>query len=196
VDIVDAASLLSNLARWSTPSPSGAPMALHGWNLFHAISSAIKKFEHILVDLGPVGVVLAASFGLPDVAGAGVFALLMKAHAGDKGAKAHVQAVLARGGKWPDFLDAAAAKLAAHPQWSAFQAHVQKHVKAHTHGLIESVIGPFDPAGYNLDDTTFDPPGSNLTSGRGHHRHHHRPKAAPLLDPQEPNDLHPSANGC
>ncbi len=164
-------------------------MALHGWNLFHAISSAVKKFGHILTDLGPVGVLLAASFGLPDVAGAGVFALLMKSHAGDKGAQAHVQAVLARGGKWPDFLDAAAAKLAAHPSWGKFQAHVQKHIKAHVHG-------PFDPPGSNLDDSTFDPAGYNLSgvgSARGHGR---RARALPLEDPQEPNDLHPSANGC
>jgi len=161
-------------------------MALHGWNLFRAVSHAMHAFDHMLKNLGPVGAALAATFGLPEAAGAGVFSLLMKAHAGDAGAKKHVQAVLARGGKWPDFLDAAAAKLEAHPQWSAFKAHVQKHIKAHV------VHGDWmDPAGYDLSDHTFDPPGSHLSSG-----HRRRPKARPLVDPQEPNDVEPSANGC
>lgn len=183
---------------------------VHGWNLFHAISSAVDKFAHIVHSLGPLGEILAIGLGIPPGVTTGATALLMKVHAGDPKAKAHLKTVVARGANWKSFMHQLNAKLEAHPDFGAFKAHV---AKVKVHGLIESVIGPFDPAGYNLDDTTFDPPGSHLTSGarelpprpswrtdghghHGHHGHHRKPKAHPLEDPQEPNDLHPSANGC
>jgi hypothetical protein len=152
---------------------------VHGWNLFHAISSALKKFSHILTDLGPVGILLAASMGLPDVAGAGIFELLMKAHAGDKGAREHVKAVLARGGKWPAFIDAAAEKLRKHPQWHAFQEHVRKHVHAHSPEAARPSPGHWASALMS---------GEMGRGGHGGHHHHHR-KHKPLPpQPQEPDD--------
>lgn len=169
---------------------------VHGWNLFHAISSALKKFSHILTDLGPVGILIAASMGLPDVAGAGIFELLMKAHAGDKGAREHVKAVLARGGKWPAFIDAAAEKLKSHPQWHAFQAHVKKHVHAHSPEAARPAPGHWASALMSGErwfpadksrDISF--PEVSGRGGHGGHHHHHRKHPKPLPpQPQEPDD--------
>jgi hypothetical protein len=106
-----------------------------GWrfNLGHVF----KSFEHILHDLGPVGVLLATSMGMPEAAGVGVFELLMKAHAGDHAAKQHVERVLARGGKWPAFLDAAAKRLKLHPSWKRFTEYARKHARKQKEGARE-----------------------------------------------------------
>jgi hypothetical protein len=217
-ELADAASLLTTLARWRAPQPGATTMStpVHGWDLFHAISSAVDKFAHIVHSLGPLGEVLAIGLGIPPGVTTGATALLMKVHAGDPKAKAHLKTVVARGANWKSYMHQLNAKLEAHPDFPTFKAHV---ATVKVHGLIESVVGdwfrpgeenravhfpgvdgPFDPAGWSGDDTTFDPPGSHLTSGRGgHHGHHHRkhkPKALPLSDAQEPDDVHPSANGC
>jgi hypothetical protein len=169
---------------------------VHGWNLFHAISSAVDKFAHIVHSLGPLGEILAIGLGIPPGVTTGATALLMKVHAGDPKAKAHLKTVVARGANWKSYMTQLEQKLLAHPDFGAFKAHV---AKVKVHGLVESVVGDWmDPPGYDLSDHTFDPPGSHLSSGvgRGHGHRHHKPKGHPLEDPQEPNDLHPSANGC
>lgn len=128
-----------------------------GWNLFksiaHAVDHAVKSFEHIVKDLGPFGVVLAASLGLPELATGAAVTLLMKAHAGDAGAKAHVKTVLARGGNWPTYMNQMAAKLKAHPDFARFSQHA-KATNAAVHGLHESLgrgRRPAPPTGQSAD---------------------------------------------
>jgi hypothetical protein len=123
-----------------------------GWNLFHAIAHvadrAVRSFSHIVHDLGPVGMGLAASLGLPEAAGAGVFDLLMKAHAGNAAARQHVATVQARGGNWPEFLTRAASHLKAHPDFKAFSVHARVQA-ASARRSVTGVARPAPPTPYS-----------------------------------------------
>jgi peptidoglycan hydrolase-like protein with peptidoglycan-binding domain len=116
-----------------------------GWNLFHAIShiasQAVHTFQHIAHDLGPVGIALAASVGLPPEVMAshgGLAALLMSAHAGHPDAKSKAHALSSQSPAWHHLILGLEEHLKAHPAFPAFHAHVQsahaaaQHAHAHT----------------------------------------------------------------